>query len=83
MSVDSALLFWAITAGYLSTDVILFCLLYRMDRQHQQLQQEIAATQQQASVIQDSVSYLENLARTARGDTKMVKQNDAGASAEC
>lgn len=53
-SIDSALLFWAIALGSLSTDTILLALLYRMDRHRQQLQQELATVQQQAAVIQRS-----------------------------
>ncbi|HEU5368778.1 MAG TPA: hypothetical protein VFU69_09950 [Ktedonobacterales bacterium] len=75
MSVDSALLFWAMTAGYLSTNIILLALIYRVDRHRQQLQQELATVQQQASTIQSSAFYLENLARTARGD---VEEEGAG-----
>ena len=76
MIVDSALFFWAMTTGYLSTDAILLCLLYRADRQHQQLRKEVAATQQ-ASSTRHSVSYLEGLARAARGEGDKLDENDA------
>lgn len=75
-SIDSALLFWAITLGTLSTDVILLALLYRVDRQRQQLQQEIGTVQEQAAVIQRSAFYLEALARAARGDLEGIEEKE-------
>ena len=75
-NIDSALLFWAITLGTLSTDVILLTLLYRMDRHRQQLQQELTTVQQQASVIQRSAFYLEAMARAARGDLEGMEEED-------
>jgi hypothetical protein len=77
-NIDSALLFWAIALGTLSTDTILLALLYRMDRHRQQLQEELATMQQQASVIQHSAFYLEAMARAARGDVEgMEEEEDA------
>jgi hypothetical protein len=77
-SIDSALLFWAIALGSLSTDTILLALLYRMDRHRQQIQQELATVQQQAAVIQRSAFYLEAMARAARGDVEeMAEEEDA------
>lgn len=75
-NLDSALLFWAITLGTLSTDTILLALLYRMDRQRQQLQQELATVQRQAAVIRRSAFFLETLARAASGDLEGMEEEE-------
>lgn len=81
-SLDGALLFWAISLGYLATSAILIGLIYRMDQQHRHTQRELAELQRQTSIIQRSAFYLEGLARVARNEMEEMEEDAAGVFVE-
>ena len=79
-NIGSALLFWAITVGYLAVSIILVALLHRIDKLHRRTQHELAELQRQASTIQRSAFYLEGLARLAHGDVEEMAEMEKDAA---